>query len=110
MLTGARKTWQLRSPEFTREENCPGREKCRCKLRCSNRYDRVIVAVPPSISSRITYEPGLPVDRAMSVQRLPAGTVVKCMAIYNEPFWRGYGMLTVQKVYGNYSQKPMGNR
>lgn len=53
---------------------------------------RVIVAVPPSISSRITYEPVLPADRAMLVQRLPAGTAVKCAAIYNEPFWRGYGM------------------
>src|SRR5215472_10220979 len=56
------------------------------------RTKRVIVAVPPSISSRITYEPVLPADRAMLVQRLPAGTVVKCTAIYNEPFWRGDGM------------------
>ena len=53
---------------------------------------RVIVAVPPSISSRITYEPILPAERAMLVQRLPAGTAVKCAAIYNEPFWRGDGM------------------
>jgi monoamine oxidase len=53
---------------------------------------RVIVAVPPSISSRITYEPVLPAERAMLVQRLPAGTAVKCAAIYNEPFWRGDGM------------------
>jgi monoamine oxidase len=56
------------------------------------RTKRVIVAVPPSISSRITYEPVLPADRAMLVQRLPAGTAVKCAAIYNEPFWRGDGM------------------
>lgn len=56
------------------------------------RAKRVIVAVPPSISSRITYEPVLPAERAMLVQRLPAGTAVKCAAIYNEPFWREDGM------------------
>jgi monoamine oxidase len=56
------------------------------------RAKRVIVAVPPSISSRISYEPVLPAERAMLVQRLPAGTAIKCVAIYNEPFWRADGM------------------
>jgi monoamine oxidase len=53
---------------------------------------RAIVAVPPALASRIEYEPVLPGHRDQLTQRMPMGTVMKCMAVYDEPFWRGDGL------------------
>ena len=47
---------------------------------------RVIVAMAPEMASRIRYKPGLPPLRDQLTQRLPMGSVVKCMAVYDEPF------------------------
>jgi monoamine oxidase len=52
---------------------------------------KVIVAVPPPMAQRIYYEPFLPAQRAQLLQRMPMGTVIKCMAIYEKPFWREQG-------------------
>ena len=49
---------------------------------------RVIVAIPPTLAGRIVYEPALPGHRDQLTQRIPQGTVMKCMAIYETPFWR----------------------
>ncbi|GAB4471708.1 MAG: flavin monoamine oxidase family protein [Thermoflexibacter sp.] len=49
---------------------------------------KVIVAVPPPMAQRIHYEPLLPAQREQLLQRMPMGTVIKCMAIYEQPFWR----------------------
>lgn len=49
---------------------------------------RVIVAIPPTLAGRIVYEPALPGHRDQLTQRIPQGTVMKCMAIYDTPFWR----------------------
>jgi monoamine oxidase len=49
---------------------------------------RTIVAIPPTLTSRIEYEPPLPFLRDQLTQRMPQGTVAKCMAIYDRPFWR----------------------
>ena len=54
--------------------------------------ERVIVAIPPALASRIDYEPLLPGARDQLTQRLPQGTVIKAMAFYPEPFWRGAGL------------------
>jgi monoamine oxidase len=51
-----------------------------------------IVAVPPSVGAFIDYEPILPGPRAQLLQRFPQGSVVKCMAIYDQPFWRQDGL------------------
>ena len=51
-----------------------------------------IVAVPPALAGRIAYDPPLPGFRDQLTQRMPMGTVVKCMAVYPEPFWRGDGL------------------
>lgn len=56
------------------------------------RAARVVVAVPPAIANRITYEPMLPVDRAQLMQRSPFGAVQKVAAVYDQPFWRGDGL------------------
>ena len=53
---------------------------------------RVVVALPPVLTARIDYDPILPGQRDQLTQRMPQGTVWKCMAIYDEPFWRADGL------------------
>ncbi|MEA2347814.1 MAG: monoamine oxidase [Thermoleophilaceae bacterium] len=56
------------------------------------RARRVIVALPPTLCGRLVYDPPLPGFRDQLTQRMPQGAVIKCMAVYNEPFWRGDGL------------------
>jgi monoamine oxidase len=56
------------------------------------RGSRAVVAIAPALASRIAYDPPLPGYRDQLTQRMPLGTVVKCMAIYAEPFWRSEGL------------------
>ena len=56
------------------------------------RARRAIVAVPPTLAGRIAYDPPLPALRDQLTQRMPQGTVVKTMAIYERPFWREEGL------------------
>jgi monoamine oxidase len=56
------------------------------------RATRAIVAVAPALASRIAYAPPLPGYRDQLTQRMPLGTIVKCNAIYDEPFWRLEGL------------------
>jgi monoamine oxidase len=53
---------------------------------------RVIVTVPPTLAGRIAYEPHLPASRDQLTQRVPMGSVIKCMAVYDRPFWREEGL------------------
>jgi monoamine oxidase len=53
---------------------------------------RAIVAVPPTLAGRIAYDPPLPARRDQLTQRMPQGTVIKTMAIYERPFWREEGL------------------
>jgi monoamine oxidase len=50
-----------------------------------------VVAVPQTLAGRITYAPALPGYRDQFTQRLPAGAAIKCLAVYDEPFWRADG-------------------
>jgi monoamine oxidase len=63
------------------------------ELRCR----RVIVALPPSLSGHLIYEPQLPSQRALLVERMPSGSIIKISLVYDEPFWRTDG-LTGQSV------------
>ena len=56
------------------------------------RARRAIVAVPPTLAGRIEYDPPLPAMRDQLTQRMPMGSVIKCMAVYEEPFWRDDGL------------------
>jgi monoamine oxidase len=56
------------------------------------RAKHVIVAIPPALAGRIAYDPPLPGMRDQLTQRMPQGTVIKCMAVYDEPFWRDDGL------------------
>ena len=53
---------------------------------------QVIVAIPPTLAGRITYEPGLPLERDQLTQRYPQGTLTKVAAVYDTPFWRDQGL------------------
>jgi monoamine oxidase len=53
---------------------------------------RVIVSVPPALAGRISYDPPLPHWRDQLTQRTPMGSVIKCQAVYDEPFWRADGL------------------
>ncbi|MEV6427733.1 FAD-dependent oxidoreductase [Nocardia sp. NPDC051463] len=53
---------------------------------------RVIVAMSPALAGRLVYSPALPADRDQLTQRMPNGSVIKCMAVYDTPFWRADGL------------------
>ena len=52
---------------------------------------RAILALPPVLAGRIEYDPPMPAVRDGLTQRMAMGSVVKCMAVYPEPFWRAEG-------------------
>lgn len=54
--------------------------------------ERVIVASSPTLAARIDYDPPLPARRDQMTQRMPQGAIIKCMAVYPEPFWRARGL------------------
>ena len=53
---------------------------------------RAIIALAPALAGRIAYDPPLPGHRDQLTQRMPLGTVAKCAAVYDSPFWRGEGL------------------
>ncbi|QZH69493.1 flavin monoamine oxidase family protein [Mycolicibacterium farcinogenes] len=52
----------------------------------------VIVALPPTLTGRIEFDPPLPGIRDQLTQRMPQGTALKCMAVYDRPWWREQGL------------------
>ena len=44
------------------------------------------------LAGRLTYQQALPADRDQLTQRMPNGSVIKCMAVYDKPFWRQDGL------------------
>src|SRR3954466_380006 len=52
---------------------------------------RVIVAIPPPLAGRLQYSPALPALRDQLTERMPQGSVMKVIAIYDKPFWRDDG-------------------
>lgn len=70
---------------------------------------RVVLAVPPQLAAGIAFAPALPAWRARLQHRLAAGTVIKVLAVYDEPFWRADGLSgqcaspydQVEEVYDN---------
>ena len=49
----------------------------------------VILAIPPNQIIGIDFDPVLPRRRTKLMQRLEMGSVIKCFALYDKPFWRG---------------------
>jgi monoamine oxidase len=53
---------------------------------------KVVVAVPPPLAARISFDPLLPASRDQLSQRLPMGSIGKAIAVYDTPFWRSDGL------------------
>lgn len=58
----------------------------------SIRARRAIVALPPTLAGRIRYSPPMPPLRDSLTQRMPMGTALKMMFVYDTPFWRSEGL------------------
>jgi putrescine oxidase len=52
----------------------------------------LVLAVPPILISRISYEPPLPRRQQQLHQHLSMGFVIKVHAVYETPFWRDAGL------------------
>ena len=69
----------------------------------------VIMAVPPNLYSRVSFEPPLPRRQHQMHQHQSLGLVIKVHAVYDTPFWREEGLsgtgfsagALVQEVYDN---------
>ena len=53
---------------------------------------RVVLSLPRALAAGIRFEPALPGDHVLLLHQIPAGTEVKTVAIYDEPFWRSDGI------------------
>ncbi|GAB3705215.1 flavin monoamine oxidase family protein [Nocardiopsis oceani] len=60
--------------------------------RVTVRARHVIVAVPPNLYSRISFEPALPWLQQQMHQHTSMGLVIKVHAVYERPFWRDKGL------------------
>ncbi|MBV8979341.1 MAG: flavin monoamine oxidase family protein [Acidimicrobiia bacterium] len=56
------------------------------------RAGHVIVAVPPTLAAQLRYDPPLPTEKAQLLDRMPAGSVLKMLAVYDDAFWRADGL------------------
>ncbi|MGW9629547.1 flavin monoamine oxidase family protein [Agromyces sp. NPDC055520] len=52
----------------------------------------VVLALPPVLINRISYEPPLPRRQHQMHQHLSMGFVIKVHAVYETPFWRAQGL------------------
>ena len=68
-----------------------------------------VMAVPPNLYSRVSYQPPLPRRQHQMHQHQSLGLVIKVHAVYETPFWRADGLSgtgfsagsIVQEVYDN---------
>ncbi len=50
-----------------------------------------VLALPPALAAEIEVTPALPAARRELHERMPMGSVVKCVIAYERPFWRRRG-------------------
>jgi len=53
---------------------------------------QVIVAIPPNLAGKIYYAPNVTAMRMQLTQRVPIGSLIKTIAVYETPFWRAQGL------------------
>lgn len=51
----------------------------------------VVITAPPPVAAQITYEPPLPQARGLLTEQLNMGDTLKCLVLYQRPFWRELG-------------------
>ncbi len=103
------RTIQWGGPEDTYAEYVPGAGVTVWSETVTVKAQQVIVAVPPNLYSRISFEPPLPRLQHQMHQHQSLGIVIKVHAVYPTPFWRdkglcgtGFGAAEVsQEVYDN---------
>jgi monoamine oxidase len=83
--------------------------------RSTFRARRVIVAIPPTLASRIDYDPIVPFQRDQLTQRYGQGLLTKVSAVYDRPFWREQGLTgaaldTSGPVSFTFDDSPPGGR
>jgi monoamine oxidase len=59
---------------------------------CTVSARRVVLALPRALAAGIRFDPALPADHALLIHQVPAGTELKMVAVYDEPFWRRDGV------------------
>lgn len=79
----------LEAPVVSIDQNDGGVRVRTTRGDCIGRH--VIVALPPMLAGRIDYHPALPALRDQLTQRMPMGSVIKCVAVYSQAFWRDAG-------------------
>lgn len=52
---------------------------------------KVIIAIPPPLIGQIEFEPSLPNERNKICQSFGLGCSIKCVIVYDTPFWRERG-------------------
>lgn len=90
-------------------EHAPGTPVTVWSDRVTVRAADVVVAVPPNLYSRISFEPPLPRLQHQMHQHQSLGLVIKVHAVYETPFWRAKGLSgtgfgaheLAQEVYDN---------
>ena len=61
------------------------------------RAKRVIITAPPVVAAQIEYDPPLPAAYGQLMRQMPAGVILRGLAVYDRPFWRDMG-LTGQSI------------
>ncbi len=59
------------------------------KITC--KAQRVIITAPPPVATRIDFTPPLPFTKSGCMERMPMGSIIKCLIAYPTPFWRNQG-------------------
>ncbi len=52
----------------------------------------VVLALPRALTAGIQFDPVLPADHVQLIHQIPAGTEIKLVALYDQPFWRHEGV------------------
>ncbi len=52
---------------------------------------RIIITAPPPMAAQIDFTPPLPFKKSGQMDRMPMGSVIKCLLSYSSPFWRDQG-------------------
>lgn len=58
----------------------------------TERAKRVIVAMAPAQADTLEFSPTLPTRRRQLMQRMPMGSAIKVVLVYDTPFWRESGL------------------
>jgi monoamine oxidase len=50
------------------------------------------VTAPPNVAGQIQFDPPLPAAHGQLLRKMPAGAILRFIAVYDTPFWRAKGL------------------